>query len=1098
MRKLSFLFALFLIFGLSNATFYTSAGSGNWNTTTTWTPNGVPTLGDGVRINAAHRVTIPSGLNVSIGNYSQWSIDLLGNLILAPESKLQINGDMQENAGSANLTMYSCSILLLNGSIIRNLGQQTTFWSIGNSSCYNQINSTVQGRYNITGQSALYADRTMLNYTRMFDLGNSLFRNPAGAGTGYFYADHLQAINYTDFQINIVATDTPMVITNSDFRPEPSKTTCINMAAGRSSLSSTTIPNLFINNTIVQILNGVGHTAVLHSPQITFNRNVLINCQYLNFKDVKSADSNLVIYNSTGNADYVWQVSGGYNLTNSYMYADGANAHPFQGGGGGVLWNISRNIFEAKAGDSNWLTPATLTNTTLWRNIKIGNGILYTSTVVQTGATLLLGRNTVYGIGEGGASLMHVETVSTYNAKNASSWSNLVSYPILQGDVSTPVYVLKSSGASNATINYSDYEGIDNVSYTINYQVQGITMGNAGFGANNKVGAANFVDASRNLTRYGNLFLGTKGIQNASLVFAQMNGWGGTANSSVTIESLMAYVRAGFTPQNSLFDNAGLGGEDIGAEDFSSSPAQPPFMPNFTITIDYPSNTSSFIYGYNLTIQSIIRGNATGYVANYSLNSGATNVSLGSIANNTFFNVSLGVMGGGNITFAIYASNGTNQSQTENQYSITPYTQFCNLTLNTTSGINGNLTIILGNSTTVQGSSSNGTSGTLYRDGSGTTNPETFAPANATYNYTYVASGNANYTSCNQTYFLFGNAGPPPAFNPIFTVRIFTPLNNSVTTYGASFNVNFQVFGNATAYNATYQVDGGSNLSEGIVLNGSNYSISLGILGGGAHSISIWAVNGTFLNGSTHLFNVSAYPQFVNLSLNGVESNLTLLEQTQSTALASSSNLSGILYRNGAIVSNPDVQTLANGTYNYTFTSTGNENYTTQSKTFFLTIQYIAPQITIVSPLNLTYSQSSASVNLTVSANKTMSSWWYRLNSSGSNVSFTFPTTFITAGNGSNFLQVWANDSQGATVQALVYFTLNISAPLPGPTPGAGGAVMFNTQYIPQSDYMGLAVGGIALVLSAYAILRTRRNEPENSDIQKFMDQKDSPNETDV
>ena len=59
MKKFTILLLMFFAFsGFINATDYTSQGSGDWSTTTNWTPNGTPGSGDKVIILAGHTITL--------------------------------------------------------------------------------------------------------------------------------------------------------------------------------------------------------------------------------------------------------------------------------------------------------------------------------------------------------------------------------------------------------------------------------------------------------------------------------------------------------------------------------------------------------------------------------------------------------------------------------------------------------------------------------------------------------------------------------------------------------------------------------------------------------------------------------------------------------------------------------------------------------------------------------------------------------------------------------------------------------------------------------------------------------------------------------
>lgn len=278
------------------------------------------------------------------------------------------------------------------------------------------------------------------------------------------------------------------------------------------------------------------------------------------------------------------------------------------------------------------------------------------------------------------------------------------------------------------------------------------------------------------------------------------------------------------------------------------------------------------------------------------------------------------------------------------------------------------------------------------------------------------------------------------SFPAEFVVNITDPINNSDYVYGTNFTLNVTIVGNASVYYVKYSLDGATNTSMGLVQNNSFISANLGILDGGLHNITVYGKNSSVTNSSYVNFSVSPATQWCNLTLNGVEANLTIPEETLATAIASASNVSGMLYRDGVLIANPNAATLVNGTYNYTYFSAGNANYTSCFKTWFLNVTYVNPEIYVWSPLNQTYSQTNYNITLNVTGNKTMSVFWYQLNNSGVNVTFTTVIN-ITTGNGSNYLQIWANDSIGAVVYNATYFTMNVTVttPLPTVTPGGGG-----------------------------------------------------------
>lgn len=127
-----------------------------------------------------------------------------------------------------------------------------------------------------------------------------------------------------------------------------------------------------------------------------------------------------------------------------------------------------------------------------------------------------------------------------------------------------------------------------------------------------------------------------------------------------------------------------------------------------------------------------------------------------------------------------------------------------------------------------------------------------------------------------------------------------------------------------------------------------------------------------------------------------------------------------------------NIVNMVDGIYNWwvnLFDWSGN-SYSTNNNT--LTIDTIAPVISIISPANTSYSSNSILLNV---INSESGSLWYSLNG-GSNTTFTNPTT-ITAIVGLNNITVCGNDSANNTNCSLVFFStvssgqLSISLSIP-------------------------------------------------------------------
>lgn len=437
----------------------------------------------------------------------------------------------------------------------------------------------------------------------------------------------------------------------------------------------------------------------------------------------------------------------------------------------------------------------------------------------------------------------------------------------------------------------------------------------------------------------------------------------------------------------------------------TSGGAPAAFVPAFQVNISKPLNNTDYTYGYNFTLNVSVWGNATGYNASYSFD-GLANVTLGNIANGSANFTVLGILAAGLHNITVYAQNGTVVNQSYANFSVAKYTQWANLTLG---GSEANRTITYETTNTATGSGSNVT-GTLYRDGVAITDPDTNQIyGNATYNFTYVTEGNANYTLASKTWFLKVNkAVPTLTISLVPSSGVYgTPANatgsgctslysqltcqvnhkdETDVTYNTQANavnqtyaVGVHTLNYTTAGNANYTSASSSNAQititqytqwANLTLGGSeaNRTITFGTTNTASGSAS--NVTGTLYRDGTSISNpdtdqvygngtynftyvtagnrnyssafktwflkVNKYDQWCNVTINTVEGNVTIWEGTQSTATGSASNVTGTLYRNTSSVSNPDVQTLANATYNYTYVSAGNTNYTACSKTWYL------------------------------------------------------------------------------------------------------------------------------------------------------------------
>jgi hypothetical protein len=114
----------------------------------------------------------------------------------------------------------------------------------------------------------------------------------------------------------------------------------------------------------------------------------------------------------------------------------------------------------------------------------------------------------------------------------------------------------------------------------------------------------------------------------------------------------------------------------------------------------------------------------------------------------------------------------------------------------------------------------------------------------------------------------------------------------------------------------------------------------------------------------------------------------------------------------------------ANNITVYANSPTGNNN----SSTVLFSVDTIAPAVSVQSPANATYNIMGIDLNYIAGD---ASSCWYYLNSAGPVALSGCANATITASEGANSIEVYANDSAGNTNSSIVYFAVNITLPNP-------------------------------------------------------------------
>ena len=257
-------------------------------------------------------------------------------------------------------------------------------------------------------------------------------------------------------------------------------------------------------------------------------------------------------------------------------------------------------------------------------------------------------------------------------------------------------------------------------------------------------------------------------------------------------------------------------------------------------------------------------------------------------------------------------------------------------------------------------------------------------------------------------------------------VTIYSPQNTTYTTTSIDLNYTAK---DTNLDSCWYSLNGGSNV---ILVSCSNTTITAIE---GLNNVIVYANDTAGNIGSAQVyFTVDTAPpqlNFVTPTLdnqsytnnNWIYINVSSNEQLDTCLL----DMNGVNYTMTVVGTYCYINKtgLSDGTYYfrvYGNDTAGNMNVTEDRQ---ITVDTISPTVTIYSPQNITY--TTTTINLDVSADESVDTWWYSLNG-GSNVIFT-PNTTITASQGLNNIIVYANDSAGNIGSAQVYFTVDSIVP---------------------------------------------------------------------
>ena len=347
----------------------------------------------------------------------------------------------------------------------------------------------------------------------------------------------------------------------------------------------------------------------------------------------------------------------------------------------------------------------------------------------------------------------------------------------------------------------------------------------------------------------------------------------------------------------------------------------------------------------------LINGSATNQTAVYGIQTNASASTLfGAITlfrngsdvtsqNNAFVTLAVGFY---NYT-AVSSGDGNHSSASTSLFvTISKANSQVNLTLN---GTDGNVTIVQDssiflNATTITGDSGATLrlykAGTLINQGTSPLSNLTAFNTIGVFNITGFYIDSENYTGSFETWYV-NVTETPDITAPGVTSLTESPSDPATYSPGVTYEFNATVTDNRNVSVVLIDFNGTNHTATNLA--GDIYNFTISDLGAGTRTYR-WYANDTSGNmNSTMNGSYTINKNTTSLAL-AITPGTTVTYEAETTATGSNcpSQLTCILYRNGASVSNPNTATLAVDVYNYTYNTTGNTNYTGASNSTNLTV----------------------------------------------------------------------------------------------------------------------------------------------------------------